>query len=34
MNAINSALAEVGAPYVQMPATPERVWRALRAAGR
>ena len=34
MNAINSALAEVGAPYVQMPATPEKVWRALRAAGR
>jgi aerobic carbon-monoxide dehydrogenase large subunit len=34
MNAINSVLAEVGAPYVQMPATPEKVWRALRAAGR
>ena len=34
MNAINSALAEVGAPYVHMPATPEKVWRALRAAGR
>ena len=32
MNAVNAALAEVGAPYVQMPATPEKVWRALRAA--
>jgi carbon-monoxide dehydrogenase large subunit len=34
MNAINAVLAEVGAPYVHMPATPEKVWRALRAAGR
>ena len=32
MNAVNAALAEFGAPYVQMPATPEKVWRALRAA--
>ena len=32
MNAINDALARVGAPYVQMPATPEKVWRALQAA--
>jgi carbon-monoxide dehydrogenase large subunit len=32
MNAVNAALAEVGAPYVQMPATSEKVWRALRAA--
>jgi carbon-monoxide dehydrogenase large subunit len=32
MNAINDALARVGAPYVQMPATPEKVWRALRQA--
>jgi len=32
MNAVNAALAEIGAPYVQMPATPEKVWRALRAA--
>jgi carbon-monoxide dehydrogenase large subunit len=32
MNAINDALARVGAAYVQMPATPEKVWRALEAA--
>ncbi len=32
MNAINDALAQAGAPYVQMPCTPEKVWRALRAA--
>jgi carbon-monoxide dehydrogenase large subunit len=31
MNAINDALARVGAPYVQMPATPEKVWRAIQA---
>jgi len=30
MNAVNDALARVGAPYVQMPATAEKVWRALR----
>jgi aerobic carbon-monoxide dehydrogenase large subunit len=30
MNAVNDALARVGAPYVQMPATSEKVWRALR----
>jgi len=29
MNAINHALGARGAPYVQMPATPEKVWRAL-----
>jgi hypothetical protein len=33
MNAINDALSQIGAPYVQMPATPEKVWRAM-AAGR
>ncbi|HVX91779.1 MAG TPA: xanthine dehydrogenase family protein molybdopterin-binding subunit [Xanthobacteraceae bacterium] len=32
MNAINDALARIGAPYVQMPATSEKVWRAIRAA--
>ncbi len=32
MNAVNDALARIGAPYVQMPATPERVWRAIAAA--
>jgi aerobic carbon-monoxide dehydrogenase large subunit len=34
MNAVNDALAGIGAPYVQMPATPEKVWRAIRAAAR
>jgi carbon-monoxide dehydrogenase large subunit len=32
MNAVNDALARIGAPYVQMPATSEKVWRAIRAA--
>jgi len=32
MNAINDALAQAGAPYVQMPCTPEKVWRALQDA--
>jgi carbon-monoxide dehydrogenase large subunit len=32
MNAINDALARAGADYVQMPATPEKVWRALEGA--
>jgi carbon-monoxide dehydrogenase large subunit len=31
MNAINDALARIGAPSVQMPATPEKVWRAIQA---
>src|SRR5215204_3625213 len=30
MNAINDALAAAGAPPVEMPAAPEKVWRALR----
>jgi aerobic carbon-monoxide dehydrogenase large subunit len=30
MNAVNDALARIGAPYLQMPATPEKVWRAMR----
>ena len=34
MNAINDALAQTGAPYVQMPATAEKVWRALQAGQR
>jgi carbon-monoxide dehydrogenase large subunit len=34
MNAVNDALAQIGAPYVQMPATAEKVWRAMRAASR
>ena len=32
MNAINDALASAGADWVEMPATAERVWRALRDA--
>jgi hypothetical protein len=32
MNAVNDALAVVGAPAVSAPATPEKLWRALRAA--
>ncbi len=30
MNAVNDALAAAGAPPVDLPATPEKVWRALR----
>jgi carbon-monoxide dehydrogenase large subunit len=29
MNAINDALAPLGIRNLQMPATPERVWRAI-----
>src|SRR5271166_4515848 len=32
MNAVNDALARIGAPPVEGPATSEKVWRALRAA--
>ena len=32
MNAINDALHDAGASEIDMPATPERVWRALEAA--
>jgi carbon-monoxide dehydrogenase large subunit len=32
LNAVNDALAAVGAPPIDMPATPERVWRALQEA--
>src|SRR5579862_5709467 len=31
MNAVNDALAAIGAPPVELPATPEKVWRAIRA---
>lgn len=31
MNAVNDALARIGAPAVEMPATSEKVWRAIRA---
>ena len=33
MNALTDALARAGAAAVQMPATPEKVWAALRAVG-
>ena len=32
MNAVVDALAPLGVAHVRMPATPERIWRALRAA--
>ena len=32
INAIVDALAEFGVRHIEMPATPERVWRAIRAA--
>jgi aerobic carbon-monoxide dehydrogenase large subunit len=32
MNAVNDALAAIGAPYVQMPATAQKVWAAIEAA--
>ena len=32
VNAIVDALSELGVTHVEMPATPERVWRAIRAA--
>jgi aerobic carbon-monoxide dehydrogenase large subunit len=33
MNAVNDALGRIGAGYLQMPATPEKVWRSMQAAG-
>ena len=33
INAIVDALSELGVRHVEMPATPERVWRAIRGAG-
>jgi carbon-monoxide dehydrogenase large subunit len=32
MNAVNDALARIGASSIEAPAAPERVWRALRSA--
>ena len=32
VNAIVDALADLGVEHVEMPATPERVWNAIRAA--
>jgi len=34
INAVVDALAEFGVMHIDMPATPERVWRAIRAAAR
>ncbi len=31
MNAVNDAMAHAGAEYVQMPATPQKIWQALQA---
>ena len=32
MNAVNDALASVGAPEIEMPAVAEKVWQAVRQA--
>jgi carbon-monoxide dehydrogenase large subunit len=32
MNALVDALAEFGVRHIDMPATPERVWRAIRSS--
>jgi aerobic carbon-monoxide dehydrogenase large subunit len=32
INAVVDALSELGVRHVEMPATPERVWRAIQAA--
>ena len=34
INAIVDALADLGVEHIEMPATPERVWQAIQAAGR
>jgi carbon-monoxide dehydrogenase large subunit len=34
MNAVADALASAGAAPIDMPASPERVWRALKEASR
>jgi len=33
MNAVVDALAELGITHLDMPATPQRVWQAIQAAG-
>ena len=33
MNAVNDALAQIGAPSVELPATSEKLWRAMRSVG-
>ncbi len=32
MNAVNDALKQIGAGYIEMPATPEKLWAAIRGA--
>ena len=32
VNAVNDALSQIGAPRIEMPATPEKLWRAIQAA--
>jgi carbon-monoxide dehydrogenase large subunit len=32
LNAVNDALAPLGVRHLDMPVTPERVWRAIREA--
>jgi carbon-monoxide dehydrogenase large subunit len=32
MNAVNDALHQIGVARIEMPATPEKVWRAIRSA--
>ena len=34
VNAIVDALSELGVEHIELPVTPERVWRAIRSAGR
>jgi aerobic carbon-monoxide dehydrogenase large subunit len=34
INAIVDALAEFGVTHIEMPATPERVWRAIEAGAK
>jgi carbon-monoxide dehydrogenase large subunit len=34
VNAVVDALAEFGVEHLDMPVTPERVWRAIHGAGR
>ena len=32
MNAVNDALHRIGGPSIEMPASPEKVWRSIQAA--
>ena len=34
LNAVNDALAPLGVRHLDMPVSPERVWQAIRGAGR